>query len=57
MITPLGNLNATTVAVNEVAVEPETSVSFAGASLFVQSSRGEILKLSAFDLQEEARPE
>jgi len=50
-------LHHTTTAVNEVAVEPRTSVSFAGASLFVQSSKGEILKLSASDLQEEARLE
>ena len=50
-----GNLERT--AVSEVEIEPWTSVSFDGASLFVQALGGEILKLSTSDLREEARLE
>ncbi len=41
-------------AVSELAVEPWTSISFDGASLFVQGAAGEILKLSSSTLKEEA---
>jgi seryl-tRNA synthetase len=44
-------------AVSEVAVEPWTSISFDGSSLFVQAGNGKILKLSASTLKEEARLE
>jgi len=41
-------------AVSELAIEPWTSISFDGASLFVQGDSGEILKLSSSTLKEEA---
>ncbi len=55
----LGKFNTSLdrTAVSEVAVEPWTSISFDGASLFVQGATGEILKLSASTLKEEARLE
>jgi hypothetical protein len=42
-------------AVSEAAVEPWTSIFIDGSSVFVQSSKGGILKLSASTLKEEAR--
>lgn len=44
-------------AVSEAVVEPWTSLTFDGDSLFVQSKNGEIIKLSASDLVEEDRLE
>lgn len=44
-------------AVSKVAVEPWTSVSFEGDSLFVQDSQGGILRLSISDLGEQDRLE
>ncbi len=44
-------------AASEVAVEPWTSISFDGSSLYVQGEGSEILKLSASTLKEEARLE
>ncbi len=55
----LGKFNTSLdrTAVSEVAVEPWTSISFDGVSLYVQGATGEILKLSASTLKEEARLE
>ena len=55
----LGKFNTSLdrTAVSEVAVEPWTSISFDGASLYIQGSLGEVLKLSASTLKEEARLE
>ena len=55
----LGKFNTSLdrTAVSEVAVEPWTSISFDGVSLFIQGATGEILKLSASTLKEEARLE
>jgi hypothetical protein len=44
-------------AVSELAVEPWTSISFDGASLFVQGESGDILELSSSTLKEEGRLE
>lgn len=44
-------------AVSEVAVEPWTSLFFEGSSLYVQGDGGEVLKLNASTLKEEARLE
>ena len=51
------NTNLGRTAVSEVAVEPWTSISFEGSSLFVQGDGGKILKLNASTLAEEARLE
>ena len=51
------NANLERRAVSEAAIEPFSSVSFDGASLFVQSSGGEIIKLSSSSLREEDRLE
>ena len=51
------NANLERQAVSEAAIEPFSSVSFDGASLFVQSSGGEIIKLSSSSLREEDRLE
>lgn len=55
----LGKFNTSLdrTAVSEVAVEPWTSIFFEEASLFVQGAAGDILKLSASTLMEEARLE
>jgi len=52
----LGKFNTSLerTAVSELAIEPWTSISFDGTSLFVQGATGEILKLSASNLKEEA---
>ncbi|MDT8298731.1 MAG: P83/100 family protein, partial [Spirochaetaceae bacterium] len=52
----LGKFNTSLgrTAVSDLAVEPWTSISFDGDSLFVQGDNGEILKLSASTLKEEA---
>jgi len=52
----LGKFNTSLerTSVSEMAVEPWTSITFDGASLFVQGASGEILKLSASTLKEEA---
>ncbi|MCK5735188.1 MAG: hypothetical protein KAH21_01870, partial [Spirochaetaceae bacterium] len=52
----LGKFNTSLerTAVSELAVEPWTSISFDGASLFVQGATGKIMKLSASTLKEEA---
>jgi len=52
----LGKFNTSLerTAVSELAVEPWTSITFDGSSLFVQGAAGEILKLSASTLKEEA---
>ena len=51
------NANLERKAVSEAVIEPFSSVSFDGASLFVQSSGGEIIKLSSSSLREEDRLE
>ena len=55
----LGKFNTSLerTAVSDVAVEPWTSISFDGSSLFVQADSGEILRLSASTLKEEDRLE
>ena len=55
----LGKFNSSLVrtAVSDIAVEPWTSISFKGSSLFVQADSGEILRLSASTLKEEDRLE
>ena len=52
----LGKFNTSLgrTAVSDLAVEPWTSISFDGDSLFVQGDNGDILKLSASTLKEEA---
>jgi len=55
----LGKFNTSLerTAVSEVAVEPWSSISFDGPSLYVQGAAGEILKLSSSTLKEESRLE
>jgi len=49
------NTNLERSAVSDVAVEPWTSISFDGPSVFVQGSRGEVIRLSSSDLSEQER--
>jgi hypothetical protein len=52
----LGKFNSalSRISISEVEVNPWTSVSFKGSSVFVQGADGKVKKLSASSLEEEA---